>query len=154
MPIVAEVFKAAGVYDKARLFGITTLDLVRASGFVAKLAGTKPSETLVPVVGGHSGPTIVPLLSQIPAGAPIEKKGGEELAALVKRIQFGGDEVVKAKGIDIGGSATLSMAYAGAEWTDALLRAISGEKDVSLYTYVDVGGVKARDPARGSLGRD
>ena len=59
------------------------------------------------------------------------------LAALVKRIQFGGDEVVKAKGIDIGGSATLSMAVAGAEWTNALLRAISGESGVSLYTYVE-----------------
>jgi len=33
----------------------------------------------------------------------------EKLAALIKRIQFGGDEVVEAKGG--AGSATLSMAY-------------------------------------------
>ncbi len=137
VPIFAEVFKAAGVYDKTRLFGVTTLDLLRASAFVSKIAGTNPKETLVPVVGGHSGPTIVPLLSQIGAGAPIEKKGGDELAALVKRIQFGGDEVVKAKGIDIGGSATLSMAVAAQEWTDAVLRAMNGESGVSLYTYVE-----------------
>lgn len=137
VPIFAEVFKQAGVYDKTRLFGVTTLDLLRASAFVSKIAGTNPTKTLVPVVGGHSGPTIVPLLSQVEAGAPIEKKGGDELAALVKRIQFGGDEVVKAKGIDIGGSATLSMAVAAAEWTDALLRSIDGETGVSLYTYVE-----------------
>ena len=51
------------------------------------------------------------------------------------RIQFGGDEVVKAK--DGAGSATLSMAYAGLEWADALLRAMNGEKNVKLCTYVE-----------------
>ena len=65
----------------------------------------------IPVVGGHSGVTIVPLLSQTAEGKSIVEKGGEDLAALVKRIQFGGDEVVKAK--DGAGSATLSMAYGG-----------------------------------------
>lgn len=55
------------------------------------------------------GVTIVPLLSQTAEGRGIVEKGGEAYAALVKRIQFGGDEVVKAK--DGAGSATLSMAY-------------------------------------------
>lgn len=52
--------------------------------------------------------TIVPLLSQSEVGAKVQQ-GGTEWAELVKRIQFGGDEVVKAK--DGAGSATLSMAY-------------------------------------------
>ncbi|GAA5997597.1 malate dehydrogenase [Rhodotorula paludigena] len=135
VPIVAEVFKAAGVYDPTRLFGVTTLDIVRASAFLSGIAGTHPKDTNVPVVGGHSGPTIVPLLSQLPAGKKVVEEGGETLAALVKRIQFGGDEVVKAK--DGAGSATLSMAYAGADFTDSLLRAMNGEKDVKLCTYVE-----------------
>lgn len=41
---------------------------------------------------------------------------------LVNRIQFGGDEVVKAK--NGAGSATLSMAYAGARFIDSLLQAV------------------------------
>ncbi|GAA6015133.1 hypothetical protein JCM10207_003613 [Rhodosporidiobolus poonsookiae] len=135
VPIVAETFKKAGVYDPSRLFGVTTLDIVRASAFLSGIAGTKPSETNVPVVGGHSGPTIVPLLSQLPAGKKVVEEGGETLAALVKRIQYGGDEVVKAK--DGAGSATLSMAYAGMEWADALLRAMNGEAGVKLCTYVE-----------------
>ncbi|KDE02587.1 malate dehydrogenase [Microbotryum lychnidis-dioicae p1A1 Lamole] len=135
VPIVAEVFKKAGVYDPKRLFGVTTLDIVRASAFVSGIAGTHPKDTNIPVVGGHSGVTIVPLFSQTPEGKKIVEKGGEELAALVKRTQFGGDEVVKAK--DGAGSATLSMAYAGAEFTDAILRAIDGEKNVTLCTYVE-----------------
>ena len=72
--------------------------------------------------------TIVPILSQQTEGASILKEGGQKLADLVKRIQFGGDEVVKAK--DGAGSATLSMAYAGAVFADALMRAMNGETGV------------------------
>ena len=50
------------------------------------------------------------------------------------RIQYGGDEVVKAK--DGAGSATLSMAYAGAKFANALLRGLNGEKGVVTPTFV------------------
>ena len=36
VPIVAEVLKKAGVYDKKKVFGVTTLDVVRANTFVAE----------------------------------------------------------------------------------------------------------------------
>ena len=58
----------------------------------------------------------------------------EAYKKLVHRIQFGGDEVVQAK--DGAGSATLSMAYAGARFTGDLLRAIHGEKGVVVPTFV------------------
>lgn len=35
VPIAAEVFKKAGTYDSKRLFGVTTLDVVRARTFYA-----------------------------------------------------------------------------------------------------------------------
>jgi len=135
VPIWAEVFKSKGIYDPKRLFGITTLDVVRSSAFLSSLANTSPAETTVTVVGGHSGVTIVPLLSQCPAGQSLVQEGGEKYKALVKRIQFGGDEVVKAK--DGAGSATLSMAYAGAVFTDALLKAIRGDANIVQPTFVD-----------------
>jgi hypothetical protein len=59
----------------------------------------------------------------------------DEIAALSHRIQFGGDEVVKAK--DGAGSATLSMAYSGARFAGRLLSAMAGEKDVIECTYVE-----------------
>jgi malate dehydrogenase len=59
----------------------------------------------------------------------------EERIALIKRIQFGGDEVVKAK--DGAGSATLSMAWAAAKFTDAILRAQNGERGVIIPTFVE-----------------
>jgi malate dehydrogenase len=78
---------------------------------------------------------IVPLLSQ--SSHPLPKISAEEFAALIKRIQFGGDEVVKAK--DGAGSATLSMAYAGAEFASKVLRAVKGEKGIVTPSYVNLG---------------
>lgn len=131
VPITAEVFKSKGVYDPKRLFGVTTLDLVRASRFISEVKATDPVDEEVPVIGGHSGVTIVPLLSQ----SRHPDISGEARDVLVKRIQFGGDEVVKAK--DGAGSATLSMAFAGARMADSLLRAGKGEKGVTEFTFVE-----------------
>ncbi|KAK1765870.1 malate dehydrogenase-like protein [Phialemonium atrogriseum] len=129
VPIVAEVFKARGVYNPKRLFGVTTLDVVRASRFVSEIKSTDPRDENITVIGGHSGVTIVPLFSQ--------SKHPElsSNADLVHRVQFGGDEVVKAK--DGAGSATLSMAMAGARMAESLLRASQGEKGVIEPTFVD-----------------
>jgi malate dehydrogenase len=44
VPIASEVLKKAGVYDEKRLFGVTTLDVVRAKTFYAAKAN-------VPVAG-------------------------------------------------------------------------------------------------------
>ncbi|KAJ5790219.1 uncharacterized protein N7518_007230 [Penicillium psychrosexuale] len=131
VPIVAEVYKARNVYDPKRLFGITTLDVVRSSRFISQVEKTNPANEAVTVVGGHSGVTIVPLLSQ----SSHPSISGEVRDALVKRIQFGGDEVVQAK--DGAGSATLSMAMAGARFAESLLRAAQGEKGVIEPTFVD-----------------
>lgn len=129
VPICAEVFKKAGVYNPKKLFGVTTLDVVRASRFVSELKDTDPKDENITVIGGHSGVTIVPLFSQ---SAHPELSSNAEL---VKRVQFGGDEVVKAK--DGAGSATLSMAMAGARMADSLLRAAQGEQGVVEPTFVE-----------------
>ena len=65
VPIAAEILKAAGVYDKKKLMGVTTLDVVRANTFVAEAKGLDLKDVDVPVVGGHAGTTILPLLSQV-----------------------------------------------------------------------------------------
>jgi len=148
VPIVAEVFKKHGVYDPKRLFGVTTLDVVRASTFVAEANGTPEASptTTVPVLGGHSGITILPILSQ--SQPPLGPNA--DIAALTKRIQFGGDEVVKAK--DGTGSATLSMAYAGAEFANWILKAAKGQSK-KTQTYIDLsaaeGGAKVKDQVGG-----
>merc|ERR1712000_592656 len=130
VPICAEVYKNAGVYNPKTLFGVTTLDVVRASRFVSEVKGTDPANENITVVG-DSGITIVPLISQ----SGHSDITGEKLDKYVNRVQFGGDEVVQAKGG--AGSATLSMAMAGARFAESLLKAAQGEKGVIEPTFVD-----------------
>lgn len=150
VPIAAEVLKEAGVFDPKKLFGVTTLDVVRAQTFVGDITGEKdPRKLTIPVVGGHSGSTIVPLFSQAkpPVNIPSDK-----LDALVNRVQFGGDEVVKAK--DGAGSATLSMAYAGFRFAEALIKAAKGEKGIIEPTFVYLPGIEGGDAIAKATGSD
>ncbi|KAJ6416985.1 hypothetical protein OIU84_002802 [Salix udensis] len=49
VPIAAEVLKKKGVYDPKKLFGVTTLDVVRANTFVAEKKKLKLIDVDVPV---------------------------------------------------------------------------------------------------------
>ena len=132
VPIAAEVLKAAGVYDKRKMFGVTTLDVIRSNTFVAQTVGKSTDEVNVNVIGGHSGVTILPLLSSIPG----VELGQADIEALTPRIQEAGTEVVEAKAG--AGSATLSMAQAAARFTLSLVAALNGET-VTECCYVQVG---------------
>ncbi|HGJ5892508.1 MAG TPA: malate dehydrogenase [Arsenophonus apicola] len=138
VPIAAEVLKKTGVYDRNRLFGVTTLDIIRSNTFVAELKGKKPQEIEVTVIGGHSGVTILPLLSQIPAVSFTEQEAEE----LTKRIQNAGTEVVEAKAG--GGSATLSMGQAAARFGLSLIHALNGKENIIECAYVEGDGEYAR----------
>lgn len=129
--IAAEALKAKGVYNKNKLFGVTTLDVIRSETFVAELKGLNAANVHVPVIGGHSGTTILPLLSQV-EGVTFSD---EEVASLTHRIQNAGTEVVEAKAG--GGSATLSMGQAAARFCLSLVAAMKGDNVVE-YTYVQV----------------
>ncbi|KAF7171268.1 hypothetical protein CNMCM5623_003638 [Aspergillus felis] len=137
VPIAAEVLKKHGVFDPKRLFGVTTLDVVRAETFTQEYSGQKdPSKVQIPVVGGHSGETIVPLFSK---ASPALNIPADKYDALVNRVQFGGDEVVKAK--DGAGSATLSMAYAGFRFAERVIRASQGQSGIVEPTFIYLRGV-------------
>uniref|UniRef100_A0A7N0TX57 malate dehydrogenase n=1 Tax=Kalanchoe fedtschenkoi TaxID=63787 RepID=A0A7N0TX57_KALFE len=132
VPIAAEVLKKKGVYDPKKLFGVTTLDVVRANTFVAQKKNLKLIDVDVPVIGGHAGMTILPLLSKT---RPSVTFTDEEVQELTVRIQNAGTEVVEAKAGD--GSATLSMAYAAARFVESSLRALDGDTDVYECTYIE-----------------
>jgi malate dehydrogenase len=55
VPIAAEVLRRAGTFNPSKLFGVTTLDVVRANTFVAEALGLDPAAVNVPVIGGHAG---------------------------------------------------------------------------------------------------
>eukprot|EP01116_Phalansterium_solitarium_P005547 TRINITY_DN1731_c1_g1_i1.p1 TRINITY_DN1731_c1_g1~~TRINITY_DN1731_c1_g1_i1.p1 ORF type:complete len:347 (+),score=115.03 TRINITY_DN1731_c1_g1_i1:94-1041(+) len=132
VPVAAGVLKAAGVYDPRRVFGVTTLDVVRTQAFIGELKGVDPQTVQAHVVGGHSPETMLPLLSQV-SGVSFTQP---EIEDLTKRIQDAGTFVVNAK--EGAGSATLSMAFAGARFTMALVRALGGETGIVEDTYIQV----------------
>jgi len=132
VPIAAEIYKKAGVYNPKRIFGVSTLDVVRSNEFIGALKGLDPADVNCPVVGGHAGVTIMPLLSQC---SPAVSFDADTLKALTERIQDAGTEVVKAKAG--AGSATLSMAYAAARFTDSLIKGMSGQEGVVECAYVE-----------------
>ncbi|ELW56437.1 Malate dehydrogenase, mitochondrial [Tupaia chinensis] len=198
IPITSEVFKKHGVYNPSKIFGVTTLDIVRANTFVAELKAQKiaghlghlsrkffkcfyllptlvessihvfletlyhsvdalggvtsfmlteltdsviklhfgdqnldPARVNVPVIGGHAGKTIIPLISQCTPKVDFPQ---DQLTTLTGRIQEAGTEVVKAKAG--AGSATLSMAYAGARFVFSLVDAMNGKEGVVECSFV------------------
>lgn len=63
VPVACEVMKQYGIFNPRRIMGITKLDSVRAVSFLADFIHCHPNEICVPVIGGHSGETIIPLFS-------------------------------------------------------------------------------------------
>lgn len=118
--IAKKVLVDAGVYNPKKLFGVTQLDVIRAKTFIGEIINKNPAGISIDVIGGHSGNTILPLLSQVEG----LKLTIEEKKKLTVHIQEAGTEVVEAKAG--AGSATLSMAQAGFSFVDALVKGLSG----------------------------
>lgn len=134
VPAMCELYKKAGL-DPRKICGVTSLDIVRANKFVHEVTGVPLESIDVPVVGGHAGVTILPVFSQVGATSTLPQ---DKITALDKHTQDAGTDVVNAKGGK--GSATLSMAYAGAKFGNAVLRGLAGTDTVEC-AYV------SRDPS-------
>ncbi|CAI7615662.1 unnamed protein product [Penicillium palitans] len=150
LPVATEVLKKAGVFNPTHIFGVTTLDVVRASTFAAHALGENidPKDFKVPVIGGHSGATILPLYSQ---AQPPVNLDDETLATVINRVQFGGDEIVKSK--QGAGSATTCMAYAGFRFVKALLAGKRGES-ITEEAFVYLPGIPGGKEIAADLGVD
>jgi len=120
VPAMAELYKKKGL-DPHKIVGVTSLDGVRANKFVADIVGVDPADVAVPVIGGHAGVTIMPIFSQDKYAKTIPE---EDIPELDKHVQNAGTDVVNAKNGK--GSATLSMAYAGAQLGKAVLAGLAG----------------------------
>ncbi|CAH1977094.1 unnamed protein product [Acanthoscelides obtectus] len=130
IPMCAEMLKKAGGYNPNTLFGITTIDSVRANTFVAQCQGVEPECVMVPVIGGHSEETMVPVLSQAKPCADFCKN---ELENLMLNIQKAEDTIVKLKPHKV---APLSTAFATARFVISLVKGIKGYPDVVECAFV------------------
>merc|ERR1711937_588982 len=123
-----------GGLDPKKIVGVTTLDGVRANTFVSEIVGCDPDDMGIPVIGGHAGVTIMPVFSQDQYG---KKVPASQVPDLDKHVQDAGTDVVNAKNGK--GSATLSMAYAGARLGKAVLAGMAGTPTTECaYVMSDV----------------
>merc|ERR1712232_263955 len=133
VPAMAELYKKKGL-DPMKIVGITTLDIVRANEFVGEELGKNATFINVPVIGGHAGTTILPLFSQEKTAKAIP---ADKIPAMDKHVQDAGTDEVNAKNGK--GSATLSMAYAGARLGKAVLAGLNGSATTECaYVVSDV----------------
>ncbi|XP_003378388.1 heat shockprotein A [Trichinella spiralis] len=85
VPIAAEVLKKYGVYDYRRLFGVTTLDIIRSNTFIAEAKSLDVKSVNCPVIGGHSGVTIIPVLSQCKPSVIFDEEEAKQLTRMTSR---------------------------------------------------------------------
>ncbi|NRA03231.1 MAG: malate dehydrogenase [Myxococcales bacterium] len=107
-------------FPKQRVFGQAgVLDSARFRFFVAEALGVSVRDVVAMVLGGH-GDTMVPLPRYCSVnGIPLRSLlSDDEIAAIVKRVQGAGGEVV---GLLKTGSAFVSPAEASIEMADAVL---------------------------------
>lgn len=64
VPLANEVVSKLVCDSSKSIMGVTSLDVVRTNTFVAEVQGLEPECVVVPVIGGSSRHTIVPVLSQ------------------------------------------------------------------------------------------
>ena len=136
-----EVLKKYNAFDPRKVLGVAKLDAVRAETFVYGLRKDElqrlrksVSDVTVPVIGGHAGETIIPLLSQMASKLSKPFEGSELQNLTTPRFKAPGTEVVDAKAG--AGSATLSMALAAENMATSCLKGLAGESNVIECAYV------------------
>ena len=68
VPVYDKVYKRMGIDAGRKIIGLTILDTIRSATFIGEYLGISPDFCSIPVVGGHAGTTIIPLLSQLQSG--------------------------------------------------------------------------------------
>lgn len=121
VPIAAEIIRSHGNYDPKKLFGITTIDALRAQTLYAAERNLSPSDCVVPVIGGHSNRTMIPLLTHAKPTCEMTEKSIHEFTSKIRRAE---EYVVEEKK---GWSSTFSMAYSGLMFARAIIGAMDGK---------------------------
>lgn len=137
VPLAVEVLKKKGIKEpEKRVFGVTTLDVTRAGTFAAEFSKSDKLSMDVPVIGGHAGITIIPLISQ----QPRVNMTPEQNLEYVNHVQKAWKEVQDAK--EGKGTATMSTADATEKFVNFLMESMDGHEGLEDYAYVRTDVVK------------
>lgn len=130
VPMAAEIMRNYGNFDGKKLFGITVIDTLRAQCLYAAENNLFPRECYVPVIGGHSEKTIVPLLSQSKPHIDMNEKFIQEFTQRIRKCD---DIVIKAKK---GWAPTLSVSFSILVFVRGILEVLEGRQS-RVNAYVE-----------------
>ncbi|CAJ1014658.1 lactate/malate dehydrogenase, NAD binding domain/lactate/malate dehydrogenase, alpha [Leishmania shawi] len=139
-PLCAEFLKASGKFDPRKLFGVTTLDVIRTRKLVAAALHMNPYDVSVPVVGGRGGVTTCPLIAQTGLRIPLEdiiRISGEVQSYGVPFEVIVGTGLHDALSTEAAPPVALSLAYATCDFSTSLLKAQRGDVGIVECALVE-----------------
>lgn len=131
LPFASAMLYRYNSYNPFRVFGITHIDTARARSYAGKTLQANPRHLHIPVIGGHSEQTVVPLFSNLtPDFYTLDVDQADLLTRLVKKA---GTEVLSLKGGNE--SAVAAVAWSVNEFAEGLVDAFWGnEVEVHCFT--------------------
>ncbi|XP_045473871.1 malate dehydrogenase, mitochondrial-like [Harmonia axyridis] len=130
VPLVSEVMKRKGAYSPNNIFGVTTVNSVRANTLSAAALGLDAECVIVPVVGGHTETTMVPVLSK---AKPCSEFTPEIVEKITRTVRYGMINVAKLK---TNSADSLAGAFAFARFVISLVKGLRGYQGIVECSYV------------------
>ncbi|XP_031831065.2 malate dehydrogenase, mitochondrial [Nomia melanderi] len=129
IPLAIEMYKQAGVHDYNHLFGLISVNCLRANTFAAEVIGVEPECVTIPVIGGSCSETCIPIFSQ---AKPCNVIAQEEARRLTRAVRLADEEVSKMNKKP----TSFAMAFGAARFCVSLCKALRHQRDVVEYAYV------------------
>ncbi|KAL4707836.1 hypothetical protein ACJJTC_001782 [Scirpophaga incertulas] len=133
VPLVGEIQRLRSVYNPRTLLGCVELNCVRANTVLADFLRVPPEVVKVPVIGGSSPNTMVPVLSAAIYPCTLSQ---EQIECVTSCIMNAGDTVCNAKCCATA-TACFAGAYAVARTVVNVVKAMKGAKNIVQCGYVD-----------------
>lgn len=130
IPTAAEVIRNHGEYNPKKLFGITDIDALRAQSIFAAEHNLDPHSVFIPVIGGHSDKTCIPLLSQAQPYLNVTEVQARDFTTKLRNAE---DNILTAKK---GFGPVLSIAYSALLFTRSVLSVLEG-KHATVNAFVE-----------------
>ncbi|XP_050672698.1 malate dehydrogenase-like [Leptidea sinapis] len=127
-PMAVEILRTNRDYNTRKVFGVTSDDLLRAQALYASENNLEPYNCFIPVIGGHSKATMIPLLSQAKPACNMDEKKVIELTNKIRKTE---DFVDKSSW-----SPTLATAQGVLCFTQSLIHAMDG-KETTVNALVE-----------------
>ncbi|XP_076679580.1 malate dehydrogenase, mitochondrial [Andrena cerasifolii] len=131
IPLAVEMYKKAGVHEYNRLFGVISLECVRANSFFAEMVGIEPECVTVPVIGGSCPETCVPIFSQ---ARPCNRLSQQEALRLTNALRVTDEEISRMN--EGNEASSFAMAFGAARFCVSLCKALGHQRGVVESAYV------------------